>query len=503
MASASAAAAITEITHLLELLLLEAAPGLALSELEQQLRDATNLDLGNVLRAVKQLRKLKLKSLPLGNGKIIDPQDELTRVEHALGAITGQHVIAGNEVWFRLELAVDRYLMRALICAAHADADVTGIVASAAAKLEALNEFTLVEQWGRVQREFDDDRVLPTFDVRSKRLPPKFLELASGSALRKKLARYVIELKPKLVADKIAAGVHTHPNEAIGPARLLAINATTTPLERDVLRLDLARGISRLAAVWTTLLKQKLPSLAALLRLDLETRLLQGPDVQAAKKELSSAVDGPAAAAHEALAFLATIERLGGGRSGIEDVLRRHKLGLEVTLPAAAGEIGRKGELVLQKNLCRFLIEHGVYAEGTKFGPFEADLLVNVRAIATVIEVKRYSSVSRPTERTIRANLAQLQDYMDKRPVRPTGALVIYNLSDVLVVAPNRWIRGRYWICVVNLGRSTGSRRRSTLTLEEGLGDRQLIVGTSNDATRSPGRRKTAKRAAHRATAKS
>src|SRR4051812_4223010 len=112
MASASAAAAITEVTHLLELLLLEAAPGLALSELEQQLRDATNLDLGNVLWAVKRLRKLNLKSLPLGKGKVIDPRDEFTRIEQALGAITGQHVIAGNEVWFRLELQVDRHLMR-------------------------------------------------------------------------------------------------------------------------------------------------------------------------------------------------------------------------------------------------------------------------------------------------------------------------------------------------------------------------------------------------------
>lgn len=125
----------------------------------------------------------------------------------------------------------------------------------------------------------------------------------------------------------------------------------------------------------------------------------------------------------------------------------------------------------MQKKLCRFLVEQGVYAEGTKFGPFETDLLASVRAMATVIEVKRYRATTRPTVKTLRANLAQLQDYMDKRTARPTGALVVYNFTPTLVVAPNRWIRGRYWICIVNLGKATGSARRSTLGARTQMSD--------------------------------
>lgn len=496
MAATSAAAAIGETTHLLELLLLEAAPGLGLPELERQLRDATNLDLESIRAAVEELRKLPLKPVPLTEGKTIDPSEEFRRIDEALRTLSQQHVLPNNEAWFRLELQVDGYLTRALISAAHSGADVRPVVLRAEQKLAALSDVTLVQQWSRVQREFADDFGVPRLDTESPWLPAKFLELGSGDQLRQKLARYVVELKPKLVALRIAAGIYSHPIDAIGPARLLAINTTSTPLERDVLRLDLARGISRISAAWTTLLKGKLPALASLLRLDLDTRLLQGADAKAAANELSEASSPAAAAVHEALAFLAAVERFGGARSGIEDVLRRHKLGLEVTLPDSAREVRGCSELVLQKKLCRFLIEQGIYAEGTKFGPFETDLLANVRAMATVIEVKLYPSGKHPTEKSIRANLAQLQDYMDKRPVRPTGTLVVYNFSDTLVVAPNRWIRGRYWICVVNLGSATGSRRQSTLTLDEDYGGRQLIVGTSNDATRGGGQPKGTGRSA-------
>jgi hypothetical protein len=410
------------------------------------------------------------------------PKKEFERLEEALTSLEQQQARPSNEAWFHLELQVDHILMRLLICTAGADADLSPLVENATGKLSLLSEGTLVEQWGRVQSEFDPDRVLPHFDEQSPLLPQPFLELPSSGKLRHKLASYVIQLKPKLVAERIRKGLFSHPSDALGPARLLAINTTVTALERDVLRLDLARSVGRVVAVWTHILNKKESALATLLGLEPGTRLMAGPDVRKARTQLGKASEPAAAAIYEVERFLAAVERLSGSKSGVETALRRHKMGLEVGLPESAVEVRGANELKLQKRLCRFLLEHGLYVEGTKFGPFESDLVASVRAIATVIEVKLFGAGSRPVVKSFRSALAQLQDYMDKRPVRPSGVLAVYNLSDVLIVPPNRWIRGRYWITVVNLGLATGSRRRATLTLEEDQSGRELIVGHTNNA---------------------
>jgi hypothetical protein len=70
----------------------------------------------------------------------------------------------------------------------------------------------------------------------------------------------------------------------------------------------------------------------------------------------------------------------------------------------------------------------------------------------------------------LKASLAQLQDYMDRRVARPRGVLVIYNLSGTLLVGPGVWLKGRYWITAINLGSATGSRRRRSLVIEESKG---------------------------------
>jgi hypothetical protein len=144
--------------------------------------------------------------------------------------------------------------------------------------------------------------------------------------------------------------------------------------------------------------------------------------------------------------------------------------------------VGQIDELTIQKNLCRFLLERGIYSEGTKFGPFETDLLATVRAQAYVLEVKLFPVGKGPTASTIKAGLAQLQDYMDRRVARPRGVLVVYNFSNTLVV-------GRYWITAINLGGATGSRRRRSLVIEEGKGTELVGVHVIEQVKVGNGRR--------------
>lgn len=245
MANSSRAAALAEAGHVLEMLLFEAGSGLQLAELERDLREARDLDLESIRVAVAALRSLDLKPVPLADEKTLDPQLAFARVGEAMERLSAQHLLGTNQAWFQLEFQVDGDVNRLLICAAHAGADLGELVTLMKRKLAPLSDVTLVQLWGGIQREFEEDRDLPHLDAASSVLPPRFLELEPSDKLREKIAKYVIEFKPKLVVERFKAGTYSYPSDSVGPARLLSINTSSTPLERDVLRLDLARGISR------------------------------------------------------------------------------------------------------------------------------------------------------------------------------------------------------------------------------------------------------------------
>lgn len=190
MAQASPGAAANETAHLLELLLIEAGPTLNLSELEKQVRDATNLDLGRVREVADHVLRLKPGGVPLKDEAIIEPNQEVQRIDETLDQLAKQHVLAGNVAWFHLEFHVDRHLTRLLICAAHSGVDLTSVVAMASEKLTRIEEMSLVRLWSQIQREFDEAREA-RFDPSSSLLPPQFLELAPADELRQKIAMYV------------------------------------------------------------------------------------------------------------------------------------------------------------------------------------------------------------------------------------------------------------------------------------------------------------------------
>jgi hypothetical protein len=454
---------LAEARHLTEAILRQTAPGLDLQTLDEELTKATDLDLELVVRTAQQLLRLELPVTNIGPDRKIEPQEEFKRLSEAIRELRAEG--RQTNAWWQLELIADSRLMLLLVSAASANHSLAPLVSQGIEKLQHLSELEMAKQWGRVQSEFDSSRALPHFDAAD--LDPDFLRSDEVGALRKKLARYVLELKPQLIARRIRSKVFTYPSESLGPARLLSINTTIVELERDPLRLELVHALSRISVLWQSAFKSRIQDLAELLKLPSASRLLTGTTVQDAFGAIPDASAWAPLAVYYLRALLSVLRGLMAAASPVVDVMTRYKLGLEVTLPKSAKTVSRQTELGLQKELCRYLLDHGIYAEGTKFGPFEADLVATIRQLATVLEVKIYRTKP-PSEKTVNANLAQLQDYMEKRPVRPKGILVLYNLTDRLLVAPNKWIRNRYWITCINLGTQSGSRRRECLVLDEG-----------------------------------
>ncbi|MBN4054563.1 hypothetical protein JYT87_02520, partial [Nitrospira defluvii] len=160
----------------------------------------------------------------------------------------------------------------------------------------------------------------------------------------------------------------------------------------------------------------------------------------------------------------------------VEKALMQYKLGIEVMTPEIIDSLKNKKELLLQKELCRFLLERNIFTVGTKFGRSETDLLAELPTEGYIIETKIYKEGRRVNERIIKSNLVQLQSYMDQSPIHRKGILVIYNFSSILITAPRYWLRGRFLLLPINLQTKPPSSRQRSLIIEPGEGEDLIRV---------------------------
>lgn len=483
LARSSPALALSEASHLAETLLREFGHSLDAEQLETELRQATDLDtqlLENTLDAIVDKQP---KAIATPSGHVVEPQEQAERLRQLIAdARASQPTTHKLSAWLTIELEADTRMMNLLACASASGIDLTPLVPTGSAKLTHLDDETLTDQWSRIQGEFDPSRILTTFAEEISKLPQDYLASGSAEALRRKISDYVLAVKPSIVASRYLRGISSYPSSALGPARLLCINSTVVPLEHDADRLDLVHTLGGLAALWRDVFGKDRRSLGALLGVSHESQLLAGTDPQDAQKKLLAigAPERAAGAIYTLRSLLGSIERRGGPAAPLISALRRYQLSLEVLAPDSSRSIARLGELTLQKQLSSFLITQGIYTEGTKFGRLQSDLVTTAHANAAVIEVKLNRAAKPPTLASVRANLSQLQDYLESRPSRSRGVLVIYNLSSTFLQPPHRWVRGRYWITVVNLGAATGSQRKRSLLLREGVGN-ELLSGVTSD----------------------
>ncbi|WP_437302823.1 hypothetical protein [Sorangium sp. So ce388] len=499
---ASAKLTLDELGALAERLVFEISPSLDLLQVEQDLKTVDDLDIGALREATSLLAGFQLSDVPVTSERTISFNEELSKLQELIEELQDQQPsLHLREAWFRLEMLADRHLFYILLCAAAANADVSPLVERAREKLRHLPEVTLVTLWARVQREFERDGIGPPMRSDAPDVPPGFLNLGSAEELAHKLALYAFSIKPRLVVDRFNEGVYSYGLDSMGPARMLAINTNASTIGRELRTVDFSRAISRFSALWSTILNRQISELAELVGLPTKSRLLSGTQAKDASNAFKDVPmpERPALAVYELQHFILLVQRYSSPSSSLVQALMQHKLGLEVTLPESAARIAGKGELLLQKELCRFLLERGIYSEGTKFGPFEADLFAQVRAQAYILEAKLVTAAKPPTEAMVRGSLAQLQDYMDKRVVRPRGILVIYNLSDTLLNGPGLWLRGRYWVAAINLGTGTGSRRRRSLVIEERTGPELFAVHKIDEIPRAGRTKKKVARRAPRA----
>src|SRR5262249_12620045 len=114
-------------------------------------------------------------------------------------------------------------------------------------------------------------------------------------------------------------------------------------------------------------------------------------------------------------------------------------------------------EEYFQRLACRFFVERGLRAFGTKFGWSQVDIHVEDVFQSLVIETKKFATP--PSENVVVGWVSQLKSYMDQTPVKHRGALVLLNFSGTPIFSPHEFLHSRFFVLPINLCTSSPSRR--------------------------------------------
>jgi hypothetical protein len=454
-------------------------------DLEQRLHTHRDIDTGSLGKLYDSLseasKKGKLQKRISPSGAVLDPDEQLRLLSEHLETIAEQQRRLGQtEVQLRLEMLLDGVIEKLLMTVPVGDVVLSDIRELVSKKISLVSDDDVMVLWGGVQKDFRSDEDFPGFPLDDE--ARRFLAIAGIEAVRARLSEYLVVYRPQLkrraIEEQRSVWLHLSP----GVARLLALKdgRGLQPITHD--EVNFLRTLHSIALLWKKCLRQKPEQLSQFLGTLSDGFVITGEGRKLLEKEVRH--DGQQQACSLLLQLrkvLSYSEILGKSVSGVEELLWAHKLGLEVCLPDSRDEV-RGNEESIQRHLCRFLVERGIQAFGTKFGQSQIDLLLQRGGEQYVVETKKYKR--RVTGKQIKKDLVQLQMYMTQKFAAPRGVLLIYNLTDTVICPPSKWIKGRFYILAINLGIRTPSNKERSIHIEIGNG-KELIDCVEVDASSS------------------
>lgn len=433
-------------------------------------------------------------------GVVVDPRLELAKIREMVLHLKERlpHATPGR-IGFDLAVLCDSTLFQLLALVPPGDPGIEALEASVAKKLDLATDEQVMSMWASVTGEFADER---PHGFRKGDARPGFFEYGTVGDVRGRIAEFLVHVKPALIRMRRGELEKRIPIATPGVLQVLSWSGGSSSVEISPRSAAVLRRIARLACIWSAGMSMEIEALAQLLGVEARGALLAGPLVEDLHKWIEKGRHVPTGRDSSLLDLLVAelrqlnieVGQLVVAPMPIDRALRQHKLGLEVTLPDSRVRVLGTNEITLQKELCKFLLERGIPAIGTTFGPSQADLVGDYSGIPVVLEAKVLKVVV--NERVIRSNLTQLQSYMDQVPVRPRGVLFIYNLTSTLILCPREWLQGRFLVMAVNLLAETPSNRTESVQIFEGRGSELIRLAVNQRNTQSKPRssqRKTAR----------
>lgn len=457
---------------LVEELLLHANRSIDFPKLSKRLQERQTLDLSTLRAAARFFRGLAWNGpIVLTPALTVDPPQQINTLEADIDRI--ESLLAADPAassGLSLDLKVGGVLLRLSMCALTKGYSLEPLIRLAKQKIDLLDSQQVVLLWSLLQREFDPEK-----DVRMDVLPPilpnDFLKFENDASARDKLARYIVELKPRLMLALYGRNGPGFPIELPSLPSVLTWKSSSTADPLTVQEVRLAKAIRRIVWMSSQLFERTPEELASVIRLDVNSPVIRAPDTPIKNDKASVA-----AVCYELQKAAQLLSELSVAEADFPVCIRRYKLGIEVMSPHLNKIFAAKNEVLLQRELARFALERGFFVVGTRFGHGETDLVSWEKEALYIVETKVFKGPARIRTRAITNAFAQLRSYMDTHPTTPRGLLVLYNMSPSHISAPEHWLRQRFLIIPINMQSSSPSHREHTLEITEGDDEQTIRV---------------------------
>jgi hypothetical protein len=474
---------------LVQAVLSYATKALNIRGLDSKAQAAEAIDIPALRSAVDSLDREEIRNsrieLP-GDQKPLVGKDDLAQAREMLVAVEraaeDQHPL---ETGIRVELGLSFAFFRLQLAVAEQPAVLDDVSRQVRNKLATFGEEDIRRLWAMLTAEFrtnedraDDPPIPADHDV----LGPNFFDPVTVDDIRDRIGKYAVRLRPILVKRLLQSGVKVF--RAILPKvpQLLAaqIAQPITLQERRILECLL-----KIYRVWGSDHGEEFQNVLGLTAPHWMQRAASLDGTLRRNKETPSRDAKDEILLINLRRLLNYTEDVVNVESSVERVLVQYKLGLEVMLPQSRDVVAEKRELELQKELCRFLVERDVRAFGKSFGRTEVDLLAEIPGERFLIETKIVEAAS---SNNIDRNVTQLISYMDHEEPATRGVLVLYNVSNTVVISDRKWFRQRLWVLPINLCDRPPSKAKRRLLIEDGGEDTMLrFVPSWNESSRGSG----------------
>jgi len=371
----------------------------------------------------------------------------------------------------RLELGLAPRLFRLQIAIADQPELLSHLELKVRQKIARLPDDEIRRLWSLLTSEFQpssDEMRSPPMPADTRILGEQFFDPRSVDDIRDRLTRYTVRLRPLIVRHIIESGVQSFRSALPSVAQFLALR------EVESLTLQERRLLTCLLRIFRAWGSEKNDEFASALG-------LKSPHWFERSVKLDQTIfghkDRPNMGEKRKIILISLrrlIEQISAfvsTTSTIERAIIQYKLGLEIMLPAMREIVEQKREVTLQREFSRFLIERGIRAFGRQFGRAEADILAEIPGERFLLETKIAKHV---TPRSFEKYVTQLLAYLDHEEPATRGVLVIYNISDTLIVGERQWLRHRLWILPINLCKMPPNKTIRRIFIEDG-GDSAVL----------------------------
>lgn len=444
-----------------------------IDELSSIIKHYQGIDISTLKTAIAELDKLdQNKTYNHPSGDEFNLKENLDLVKKAIEVLEKSGVELGKlEVGLRFELGIDSRFSQILLVVN--DEDIySQFVRLAEDKAKYLTDNQTAEVWSRFVKEAESPEFMADKDV----VDSSFWTPTTIEQTQKNIARYVMEIRPKMIRGIIEnkREIDGIPISGIGIGKMLSWlepnNTREISRKESVLLNSLSRVLFLIKKKYTG---EELNTANEILGFDFSGKIvcsdfdrMEEQDLEDTKYQVFNGL------IYEFKKMLSIADFLKDSGLPLLEVLNNYKMRLMIDAKKERERILLINEKQIQKELGAHLISQKYLPYGKEFGHNALDLVVYDMHETIGLEVKIFKNKS--SQAKLQAALVQLQSYLNDVPGIKRGILVIYNLSTWVIDIQMPWIKGRFGLCVINLLEETPSRRDKSITIEEGT-EKKLV----------------------------